>query len=1009
MGTHNRVAVAGMVGLALLLVPRQTSQGDCQPQQLAKLTASDGADGDYFGRSVSVSGETALVGAYWDFRPPGTPYIGPSAYVFVRSSEGWTEQAILPSPDNAVGFGCSVAISGDTAVVGAEGFGGPSMSRLGSAYVYVRSDGAWTQQAELTASDGALGDAFGYSVSLSGDTVVIGAPGDASSAGSAYVFIRSGGVWTQQAKLTASGGDPYDFFGGCVSLSGDTVVIGAPGVNFPSIIYTGAAYVFVRSGEDWTQQAELTASDGADDDNFGYSVSLSGETALIGSCSDDYASKTNAGSAYVFVRSGSAWTQQAKLVASDAATNDSFGTSVVLSGDTALIGAPYDSNAGGTMAGSAYVFVRSGVAWSQRAKLTASDPGNNHNFGAAASLADDRAVIGAPSLMPPDGQAPDSAYVFDLGCDPDDDDDGVPDISDNCPLVPNPGQEDSDVDGLGDVCDNCPLAPNPGQEDRDGDGLGDACDPDDDNDGVPDVSDNCPLVPNAGQEDGDADGLGDACDNCPTVANPSQADSDGDGLGDACDPCAGAEQVAKLTAPDAWPVDHFGGSVALSGDTAVIGAYAHDHATGTDAGSAYVFVCSGGAWAQQAELTASDAAAFDFFGCSVSLSGDTAVIGAYGDDNAGGTNVGSAYVFVRSGGVWTQQATLTAPDAGTWDRFGWSVAISCDPAVIGACADDHSGGTDAGSAYVFVRSGGVWAQQAKLTAMDAAAADYFGYSVALFGDTAVIGAYGDDHAGGSGAGSAYVFVRSGEIWTQQAKLIASDAAPNDQFGNSVSISGDTAVIGAYGDDLTGGSDTGSAYVFVNSGGPGAPGWAQQAKLTASDAAPSDGFGYSVSLSGDVAVVGAWNDVHAGGNDAGSAYLFELNCLLVGDLDDDHDIDGSDLAIFLAAYDHCSGDPQYNAAADLDGDGCVTVVDYQQWLQGYREYIGDPFAPPPAPSDLGDVNGDGTIDGLDIQWFVNVVLNPGAAGLRERLVTDVNGDGQSDTADIRPFVALLVGE
>ena len=194
-------------------------------------------------------------------------------------------------------------------------------------------------------------------------------------------------------------------------------------------------------------------------------------------------------------------------------------------------------------------------------------------------------------------------------------------------------------------------------------------------------------------------------------------------------------------------------------------------------------------------------------------------------------------------------------------------------------------------------------------------------------------------------------------------------------------------------------------MFVRSGGD----WAQQAKLTASDAAPSDGFGYSVSLSGDVAVVGAWNDVHAGGNDAGSAYLFELNCLLVGDLDDDHDIDGSDLAIFLAAYDHCSGDPQYNAAADLDGDGCVTVVDYQQWLQGYREYIGDPFAPPPAPSDLGDVNGDGTIDGLDIQWFVNVVLNPGAAGLRERLVTDVNGDGQSDTADIRPFVALLVGE
>ena len=127
------------------------------------------------------------------------------------------------------------------------------------------------------------------------------------------------------------------------------------------------------------------------------------------------------------------------------------------------------------------------------------------------------------------------------------------------------------------------------------------------------------------------------------------------------------------------------------------------------------------------------------------------------------------------------------------------------------------------------------------------------------------------------------------------------------------------------------------------------------------------------------------------------------------MDGDCHVDRDDFAIFLAAYGRCTGEAQFNTAADMDGDGCVTLVDYQQWLQCYRDYHGDPFAPPPAPGDLGDVNGDGMIDGLDIQPFVNVVLNSGGATLRERFVTDFNADGQSDTADIGPFVALMVGD
>ncbi|MBK8430871.1 MAG: FG-GAP repeat protein [Chloroflexi bacterium] len=323
-------------------------------------------------------------------------------------------------------------------------------------------------------------------------------------------------------------------------------------------------------------------------------------------------------------------------------------------------------------------------------------------------------------------------------------------------------------------------------------------------------------------------------------------------------------EQAKLTASDAAANDNFGVSVAVSGDTAVIGAYWDNNDGGIDSGSAYVFTRSGGVWSEQAKLTASDPAMNDFFGIAVAVSGDTAVIGAYLDDD-GGSDSGSAYVFTRTGGVWSQQAKLTASDAAAGDSFGWSVAISGDTAVIGA-AMDNDGGENSGSAYVFTRTEGVWSQQAKLTASDAAALDQFGIAVAVSGDTAVIGADGNDD-GGSNSGSAYVFTRMGVVWSQQAKLTANDPAMDDWFGSSVAVSGDTAVIGAYGDD-DGGSDSGSAYVFTRTGGV----WSQQAKLTASDPAAGDWFGRSVAVSGDTAVIGARGD-DDGGDASGSAYVF----------------------------------------------------------------------------------------------------------------------------------------
>jgi hypothetical protein len=452
MNTRILRRLAGCVAAALVL----TTFGSPARAAEQKLTALDAAAGDYFGYSVSVSGDTAVIGAYSD---DGIGTDSGSAYVFVRSGTTWTQQAKLTASDAALEdfFGISVSVSGDTAVVGAYGDDGIG-SNSGSAYVFVRSGTTWTQQAKLTASDAAADDLFGRSVSVSGDTAVIGAYGDNGigiDSGSAYVFVRSGTTWTQQAKLTASDAALEDFFGTSVSVSGDTAVIGAYGDDDGGS-GSGSSYVFTRSGGTWTQQQKLTASDAAADDQFGLSVSVSGDTALIGAVGTDSGS-TYVGSAYVFVRSGTAWTQQAKLMASDAAAYDYFGVSVSVSGETALIGAWEDDDDGGSDAGSAYVFVRSGTAWTQQAKLTASDAAADDNFGISVSVSGDTAVVGAAAWDDDGGTDSGAAYVFDSSADKDGD--GILNASDNCPLAANLDQTDTDGDGYGDACDRVNMAP----------------------------------------------------------------------------------------------------------------------------------------------------------------------------------------------------------------------------------------------------------------------------------------------------------------------------------------------------------------------------------------------------------------------------------------------------------------------------------------------------------------------------------------------------------------------
>jgi len=390
--------------------------------EYSQLTASDGAANDQFGISVALAGDTLVVGARRGEDVNGTTTDGGAVYVFVRSNgtATWTLQAQLTASDGAVDdqFGTSVAIADDTIVVGAywdDVFRGPDS---GSVYVFVRTGTTWTQQIKLTPFDGHLHDWFGTSVAIADDTIVVGAvlSDDVGRAhGSAYVYARTETKWMEQAKLTASDGATLDFFGRSVAIADNIIVVGAI-ADDDNGKDSGSAYVFTGTGNTWTQQAKLTPSDGAAGDQFGRSVAIAGDTIVVGAWFAD-GNGTDSGSAYVFMLTGATWTEQAKLTASNGSENDWFGVSVAIAGDTIVVGAGMDDFTGWDAfnglgdSGSAYVFVRTETSWTQQGQLTASGVAS---FGISVAIAGDTIGVGAHSADNDSGTQSGSAYVYDL-------------------------------------------------------------------------------------------------------------------------------------------------------------------------------------------------------------------------------------------------------------------------------------------------------------------------------------------------------------------------------------------------------------------------------------------------------------------------------------------------------------------------------------------------------------------------------------------------------------------
>ncbi len=340
--------------------------------QQQKVQASDAASTGNFGRSVSVSDNTASI-----LGIDGT-------YIFNRSGTTWSQQQKIQPSDHSTNKGpwgmYETDLDGETCVIGYKGGTETSLphSKTGTAYVFTRSGTTWTQQQKLFNPNGLQYDYFGENMQLDGDNLIVSAhyePHNTNSswhnAGAVYIWTRSGTTWTQQQRLTASDKSGSDYFGAAVAIDGDTCVIGANGEDTEAS-NAGAAYVFTRSGTTWSQQQKLVASDAAVGDNFGTAIGISGDTVVVGANSEN----GGAGSVYVFTRSGTTWTQQQKLTGSDAtASSDYFGKNVRIFEDTIMVTATGHTTF--SAKGAAYIFTRSGTTWTQVKRLEASDGAQN--------------------------------------------------------------------------------------------------------------------------------------------------------------------------------------------------------------------------------------------------------------------------------------------------------------------------------------------------------------------------------------------------------------------------------------------------------------------------------------------------------------------------------------------------------------------------------------------------------------------------------------------------------
>lgn len=779
---------------------------------------------------VYLNAATGVVNAY---------YKGDIAYGTTEKRTIVPRQKVFGNLTTAVQFGAGIAVDAfDTYMLV-----GRSTSSGNQITYYKKVNGYWQYVSEFAISGAVNLTTVGQAIAMTPDgTVAVVGESGYTGGGCFYLLTRSGDTWTQVSRIVPSPAISGQDFGYSIAVSGNitalNVIVGAPNDNTKAT-GAGSIYRFTYNGSTWTQKTKYYAAAPAANYGFGVSVALSddGNWLVVGEHGATVNSKANAGQVHVFKYSGNGYAFAETIIARDAQDGSAavrFGKTVAVSRDKAhviVIGASGATSKVGLAHGVNYVYVRSGFQFMHRGTYGAEDTynvGSNYygkTFGANAITGELtttglKVYTGASGDMERGGGSAVSTgafYVTDLRL-------LKSDVAASTSLV----QVDRliDIDGLAaNEYFGCSVAVT-----RDGTRA------------VVGLFGKTATQTNQG-------GL---------IIYTKVSDK-------------WLSEGPVLVANDPELSDYLGYRVAISDDGATVIAGAYNKNRG---GAVYVFTRSGVTWSQQAKLVPSGASNGDYVGYSVSLSsdGNKALIGAP-NKTVTYSNQGAAYVFTRSGSTWTQQAQLIASDPSSTALFGRSVAINSTgtTAIIGAYGKAGSY-TNQGAAYAFFWNGSSWSQQSKFVANDPAAQDYFGQSVAVSndGNTALIGAYNKTGPAGTQQGAVYVFVRSGTTWAGQTKLSLSDGVSGDSFGWCIALSadGNVALIGAYTKD----SSIGAAYVFVRSGSV----WTQTSKLVPNDAETGDGnFGYSVALSSDgtLAMVGAYVKNTGSVGNAGAVYTF----------------------------------------------------------------------------------------------------------------------------------------
>ncbi|MDX2118515.1 MAG: GC-type dockerin domain-anchored protein [Planctomycetota bacterium] len=657
-------------------------------------------------------------------------------------------------------LGVSIDVDRDTMIVGAYNYDPAGKLNAGAAIVFRWAGTAWVEEARLVAADGFASDQFGRSVSISGNTAVVGAVGadlpGKNNAGAIYVFQRSGTTWTQVTKLTASDSAAGDQLGVSVDFDGDTILSGAPTKTGTAGSAQGAAYVFTRTAGVWSQQAKLLDSIGASGDQFGASVALQGDTCVVASPFDDV-TLTDRGSASVFTRSSGLWTKRTTLNPGDGLAFDNFGNCVAIDNGTIVVGASsHDLTTNGNQ-GAIYVFTGSGATWLQQSKLTRPSPAGNDFFPTSIAIQGDTVVAGFQSFDGIVGANQGAGVYFS-----------------RAGTIWTSGQF---------------FQPNETQ---------------------------------AGALIGSSVTISDQFVGIGSFSYSKTAT--GQGAAFAFRRVSGGEPSRALTiAPPTPEADaNFGNRMASDGTRLVVGVPNENAGGQTDAGAVYIYRVQDESIILEQRITPNDPFAGKKFGSSLAIDGTSVIVGAV-EDTGTGTGVGSAYVFTFNGSTWSQQAKLVASDGTASDRFGYSVAISGDRAVVGAPYEDivissvNQG--DAGAAYFFTRSGTTWTQTSKAFYSAASFQDFFGWSVAIDGDVAFLGApnYDTTASINQNRGAVFFYKWNGTSWAYDALKSFTGTIDSEQLGSVLSMRTGLLGVSSPGDDFVGFWEwTGTNVVFRGS-------------------------------------------------------------------------------------------------------------------------------------------------------------------------------------------------